>query len=165
VKVLNWFDKLSERSDLIKRYISPYIHNFLDGLTFLNEIKYFLLATAFMISTWGVAFIEYFVVMKAFIPEAQPLWVMICLGSLAIGVSIPSAPAYFGVFEVFVGGALILFGVDGNVAFAFAVLIHFYHFVINGIFGLIGFFREGKSLSSILSDIFRQKEKAGTLQE
>lgn len=164
-KVIAWVERVSERSKFMKRFVSPYVHNFLEGLVFLNQVKYFLLATGLMISTWAVAFIEYYVVMKAFIPSAQPLWVTLCLGSLAIGVSIPSAPAYFGVFEVFVGGALTLFGVDGNVAFAYALLIHFYHFVINGVFGLIGLLREGRSLGSIFSEIFRQKKTTEAPQE
>jgi uncharacterized protein (TIRG00374 family) len=164
-RVLGWFDGLEERSKFVKRFISPYLHNFINGLNFLDQWKYFLSATGWMISTWAVAFLEYYIVMKAFLPEAQLLWVTLCLGSLAIGVSIPSAPAYFGVFEMFVAGALVRFGVDHNIAFAYAVLIHFYHFLINGLLGLLGLLREGNSLSSIFSDIFRQKKTPDTIQE
>jgi len=87
--------------------------------------------------------------MKAFIPEAQPLWAAFTLAFMAIGVAAPSSPGAMGVFELSVVAALSFFGVDPAVSGAYALTMHAAHYLTTGILGTIGLIKDGLSLSGI----------------
>jgi uncharacterized protein (TIRG00374 family) len=159
VQIQNWVDKKSESSRFFQRFVKKYSNNFLQGLEFMREPKFFFPAVLFMLGAWGIALLEYFVLLKSFIPVATIWWAALGLGALAFGVAIPSAPAYVGVFE----GALVLALVplvgeaQKDSILAYALVIHIMHFILNGIFGLIGFLVQGNSISGLLKDISQQK--------
>ena len=71
-----------------------------------------------------------------------------------MGVALPSAPAALGVFEASIVGALSILGVSAG-ALGFALLMHLFQFVITAILGIIGLIQEGRSISSLLSDVRR----------
>lgn len=158
-KIQNWIDKTSERSRFVKRYVQRYSKNFLEGLEFIHEPGFFFPAFGFMVAAWIMALLEYFILLRNFIPAATLLWAALGLGALAFGVAIPSAPAYVGVFEGVMVLALVpLAGeTQKGLILAYALVIHILHFILNGVFGLIGFIIQGNSISAIWKDISQQK--------
>jgi hypothetical protein len=71
---------------------------------------------------------------------------MFVIGIVSFGAALPSAPAALGVFEGAIVGALVLLGVPAATALAYAILLHFFHIIISGIFGFYGFAKDGESL-------------------
>lgn len=158
-QIQNWIDRTSERSGFFRKYIQRYSKNFLQGLEFMHEPGYFFPALGFMVVAWIIALLEYFVLLRSFIPAATLLWASLGLGVLAFGVAIPSAPAYAGVFEGVMVLALVPLAGEPQkgLILAYALVIHILHFILNGIFGLIGFIIQGNSISDIWKDISQQK--------
>lgn len=158
-RIQAWIDKKSESSRFFQRFVQKYSKNFLEGLGFMHEPRFFLPAFGLMLLSWSGALAEYFILLKSFIPVATIWWAALALGTVAFGVAIPSAPASVGVFE----GALVLALVplagepQKGLILAYALVIHILHFILNGIFGLIGFLVQGESISDIWKGITLQK--------
>lgn len=158
VKIQTWVDRKSETSKFFSRFVQKYSKNFLEGLGFMHEPRYFLPAFGLMLLAWLGALAEYFILLKSFIPLATIWWAAIGLGALAFGVAIPSAPAYVGVFEGVMVLALVpLVGEpQKGLVLAYALVIHIMHFILNGIFGLIGFLVQGESIADIWKGVSLQ---------
>jgi uncharacterized protein (TIRG00374 family) len=50
-------------------------------------------------------------------------------GLIAIGVALPSAPGFFGIFELFAKAGLTIYGVPDDLAVAWAISFHFLSFI------------------------------------
>jgi len=160
--VQKWIDKQSIKSKFFQKFIQKYSSDFIKGLEFFQSPKYFFPAMGWLIAAWILAWLEYFILLRCFVPEATIWWAALGLGALAFGVAIPSAPAYVGVFE----GALVLALVplvgepQKGLIIAYALVIHITHFVINGLLGLIGFLVQGDSISGLFKDIARHRTQS-----
>ena len=122
---------------------------FLTGLAVLKDPGAFLRAILVFTINWLAAVIQYFVLMKAFFPEARPIWAVFCLGVAALGAAAPSLPGGVLVYEAVVMGALALFTQDASRSAAFAIFNHFLNYFITGILGGYALFKDGESLSSL----------------
>ena len=152
-----WFDVKTEKNQFIQKHIRGRIDSTLEGLQALTDWKIFLSGLGLLAISWAISTVEYFIMIRIFIPEANFWWALFSLGVLALGVAIPSAPANIGVYEASIVAALAVVHVDPARALAFAVFIHFYHFVINSVLGIIGFLKEGKSLNYWFSTFLPKK--------
>jgi glycosyltransferase 2 family protein len=158
-----WFDLKTEKNEFIQKHIRGRIDSLLDGLQALTDWKIFLSGLGLLAISWSISTVEYFIMLRSFIPQATFAWAMFSLGILALGVAIPSAPANIGVFEASIVAALAVVHVDPTVALAFAVLVHFYHFTINSLIGIVGILKEGKSLNYWFSTFL--PKKVGVIKE
>jgi uncharacterized protein (TIRG00374 family) len=61
---------------------------------------------------------------------------LIALGFANLGILVPSTPAYIGTFEYFASQGLILVGVAGPLALAYAIVVHIAFFIPVTIWGL-----------------------------
>jgi uncharacterized membrane protein YbhN (UPF0104 family) len=112
-----------------------------------------------MLLTWFFNIAWYYMLMRSFLPEATWLWALFSIAVASVGVAIPSSPAYVGVFEAVIVGALTLFGVDPAVSLAYAVVGHILYFVITGVIGIIGFWQQGESLGGVYNRLIRREAK------
>lgn len=71
-------------------------------------------------------------------------WVV--LAFVGLGISIPSAPGYIGVFHVAAAKAVEMFGLSASAAVAFAIVFHASQFVPVTLVGWLYLIREGLSL-------------------
>ena len=71
-------------------------------------------------------------------------WVV--LAFVGLGISIPSAPGYIGVFHVAAAKAVEIFGLSASAAVAFAIVFHASQFVPVTLVGWLYLLREGLSL-------------------
>ena len=110
----------------------------LDGLEALTSPLTLVWVVALMLASWAVQIVAYGMTLRALVPQASYLWAAFVLGSVGMGIAVPSAPGGLGVMEgvmVFVLGAL---GVDASVALAFALAMHAVYYVVTGVLGWIG---------------------------
>ncbi len=153
-------EQIGSRWKFAERVIVPQILNLIKGLSILNNPRQFLFGLGLILLAWLVAVTEYYVVLLAIEPNAAYWWGIFTDAVLALGIAIPSAPAALGTFEAAIVGALKILGVDETHGLAFAITMHFVHFVITGIFGLIGLLRQGRPLGELLADMqIRTQEK------
>ena len=75
----------------------------------------------------------------------------------AFGAALPSAPAGLGVFEGVMVTAFALLGVNADLAFTHAVVIHALAIVFTGILGLIGLRLQGQALVSLYQRAMHSK--------
>lgn len=143
---LKTYHTLSEKVPILSKFGETRVEAFFEGLAVLREGNRFALAILWMAIDWFIAIIQYYILLLAFIPEAEFLWATFTLGVAALGIAAPSSPGGIGVFELSVIGALAVFGVNASLALAFAITTHLIQFLMTGILGAIGFLRDGESL-------------------
>lgn len=149
------FNGLSEKIPILKKFGSQRVEAFFDGLIVLTDVRRSAQVIGLMTLNWTIGIFQYYLLLLAFFPEAQLHWATFVLGVAAVGVAAPSSPASLGVFELLVTGALTAIGVDESAALAFAVTTHTIQIAVTGLFGAIGFFRDGESLL----DIYRRSRQ------
>lgn len=143
---LNRWPRLAER-------LLPRLDAVLDGLGALTDLRQFSAALAWMLVSWALAVVEYFVLLKVMIPQAEWWWGLFVLGAAAAGVAVPSAPSAVGIYEGAIVGALVLLGAGaGGAALAYAVLLHLTHFALTCTIGFIGLAVDGFSLGKLYGE-------------
>jgi len=151
------FTRLVERvtspAPRLSHWLKDKLASFLEGLSALKSAGRFLQVAFWMLLTWFFNVAWYFLLMRSFLPEATWLWAFFSIAVASVGVAIPSSPAYIGVFEGVMVGALSLFGVDSAVSLAYAVVAHVLYFAITGIIGIIGFWQQGESLGAVYNQL------------
>ena len=149
--------KLGERFGFINKWITPKLGSVLDGFAVLTRPEYFAISLGMMLLSWGAIVLEEFIILRSLVPDAPLWWIGFVMSAAALGAAVPSAPAALGVFEGFTVGALSLLGVDPGKGLAFAILAHLISFTFSNLLGIIGFIREGESISSLYQRLFAKK--------
>lgn len=158
---LDIFHKLSGRFPALQKVGGSFLESFFQGLGVLTDGWLFLRFLFWMILNWAIALLAYALMVIAFFPEAEPIWVVFGLGMTAFGGAIPSAPGGVGTVEGAVVFALTRFTSDESTAFAVALTIRIYNYLNSTVVGLIGLSSEGQTLSGVYHQLmsFRNKEK------
>ncbi len=159
-QVLTIFHKLSQRWPHLQR-IGGGLEAFLGGLNVLNEGRVFLLFLFWMTLNWLLAWLAYFLMARAYFPQATPLWGLFGLGAAAFGGAIPSLPGAIGTFEGAFAGALVLLGGDPSTALAVALTARLYNYFNSGVFGAMGLARDGESLTHLYMQLHTLTESDG----
>ena len=154
---LDLFHKLSARWPTLQRIGGNFLESFFMGLGVLNDGWLFIRFLFWMTLNWGVAIISYYLIIRAFFPQAQVVWGMFGLGAAAFGGAIPSLPGAVGTFEGAFGGAVTLLTHNESTALAVALTGRLYNYINSGVVGGIGILREGQTLSGI----YEQLKKIG----
>lgn len=117
-----------------------------DGLSALGQVGPLLTSFGWMASSWALAGLEYWLVLRAFAPGAPYGWALLTLCVTLLGVALPSSPGYFGVYEASAVAALSLVGVEGGTALGYALVLHALHFGITTVLGATALAAEGETL-------------------
>jgi len=158
---LELFHKLSQRWPVLQRVGGDLIEAFLEGLVVLTDGWLFARFLFWMTVNWGVALFSYYLIIRAFFPDAQAIWAFFGLGIAAFGNAVPSLPGAIGTFEGAFGGALTILTGDQSTALAASLAGRLYMYISAITLGLIGLASEGETLSGIYQQLreFRAKEK------
>ena len=156
---LDLFHKLSARWPALQRFGGNFLEAFFAGLSVLTDGWLFVRFLFWMTLNWGIAVISYYLIIRAFFPQAQVVWGMFGLGAAAFGGAVPSLPGAVGTFEGAFGGAITLLTGDQSTALAVALTGRLYNYINSGVIGGIGLLREGQTLSGIYEQLknFRTK--------
>jgi uncharacterized protein (TIRG00374 family) len=152
-KVHSWVSRLGQRWPLVQKWIVPSLDSLLDGLGTLTRLDQFLLAFFWIFLSWVLWVLLYYVMLLPVSPGMPLYRSMFMTGVLALGLAIPQAPGGLGVFEASVVATLAIFGISPSAALAYALLMHFMQFVIDGIFGFIELVRSRNSISNLFEQI------------
>jgi uncharacterized protein (TIRG00374 family) len=152
-KVHGWVSRLGQRWPLVQKWIVPSLDSLLDGLGTLTRLDQFLLAFFWIFMSWVLWVALYYVMLQPISPGFPLYRSMFMTGVLALGLAIPQAPGGLGVFEASVVATLAIFGISPSAALAYALLMHFMQFVIDGIFGFIELVRSRNSIGNLFEQI------------
>jgi hypothetical protein len=153
-------EKIGKRWPPLQRLTGRVVPQLIAGLAVLTDGRRFLKALFWLTLDWAIAIFQYYVLVRAFIPEATLLWASFALMVAALGIAAPSSPGGVGVFEAAIVGALALFGVDTSVALAAAITAHLIQYLVTGVLGAYALFKDGESLSGLYRRV-RQIEPTG----
>ena len=150
---LDLFHKLSVRWPALQRFGGTFLESFFAGLGVLTDGWLFLRFLFWMTLNWLIAIVSYYLIIRAFFPQAQVVWGMFGLGAAAFGGAIPSLPGAVGTFEGAFGGAITLLTGDQSTALAVALTGRLYNYINSGVIGGLGLMREGQTLSGIYAQL------------
>jgi uncharacterized protein (TIRG00374 family) len=163
---LDLFHKLSARWPALQRLGGSFLESFFAGLSVLTDAWLFVRFLFWMTVNWGIAIVSYYLIIRAFFPQAQVVWGMFGLGAAAFGGAVPSLPGAVGTFEGAFGGAITLLTGDQSTALAVALTGRLYNYINSGVIGGIGLLKEGQTLSGIYRQLMNlgTKEQAGQIE-
>ena len=124
--------------------------NFVEGLSILRAPRDFARVAVWSLALWLVNAAAFYTGFLAFhIDGLPPTSAFLLQGIVAIGVAIPAAPGFFGLFELTSRAGLALYGVAAGPAVSFAVGIHLGWFVPITVIGLWTLARANLSLADL----------------
>jgi len=156
VRISNWFRRWGENNQFINSWLAPKITKILSGLSVLNNPVMFLLAFGSLALSWLIAFGENYIVFQSLFPNPPFWWMIFVLSAGAFGAALPSAPAGLGVFEGVMVAAFGLLGVEADLAFTHAIIIHVLAFVYANLFGLIGLRLRGEAAVGLFQRVIQR---------
>ena len=160
--VLDWVDRMGERNRLVKKLAGRRVIAFFDGLAILTDGRLFLKALGWEGLNWLVGILQYYLFLWAFFPHPNLLWAVFAVGVGALGIAAPSSPGAIGVYEAVLVGALVVFGLEASATIAFALSMHIVGYLITGLIGGYGLYKDGESLTSMYSRLGKMKSEGET---
>jgi hypothetical protein len=157
--ILVWLERWGKKAAFIDRWVKPKAAQILEGLSVLSNPRLFLLAFGSLFISWMLAFVQNFVVFRTLYPNPPFWWMIFVLSIGTFGIALPSGPAGLGVFEGAMVAGFALLGVDAELGFAHAIIIHAVSIVYNNIFGLIGLHLRGEALVDLYQRSIRRSPK------
>ena len=156
-RINQWMTKWGERSNFIQTKVAPRVAEVLTGLAVLRKPGAFLLAFGSLAISWAISFGENYIIFNQLQANPPFWWMIFVLSMAAFGAALPSAPAGLGVFEGVMVAAFALLGVDADLAFTHAIVVHVLSFVYTSILGLIGLQLQGQALVSLYRRAVRKE--------
>jgi hypothetical protein len=150
-KLLAWLAGLTLPWPTFQEGLIDRLGRFLSGLEIMKDTPRFLKAFGWMVLTWGVTLLHFYLLLLAFLPDAKLVWAAFALGAVAVGVTVPSSPGNLGVYEASLVAALTLFGISGSIALAYALLSHFVLLSVTALFGSYTLVQEGLALRNLFA--------------
>lgn len=104
--------------------VAGLIHGVAEGLGAMRSPVRLAAVAAWSAVLWLVGAASFWIMFRAFGLDLGWSAAFLVQGVLAFGVALPSTPGYVGVFEAVIVAVLSVFGVDKDLAFAYAVTYH-----------------------------------------
>lgn len=128
----------------LRRPVVDALEAFLRGIQSLREPRLIVSALLWSLAIWGVGGLGFWLGFRAFGIDAPFHAALFLQSVVALAVSLPSAPGFFGTFEYGVRLGLVdVFGVEMNKAMGFAIGFHLGGFVPITLIGLYFVWRLG----------------------
>jgi uncharacterized membrane protein YbhN (UPF0104 family) len=142
--IVSWYQRLARRvAPRFEERGKDVLLAFASGLSVLRSPRRFVAVLGWTIAHWVVNALAWWIACKA-VGIGVPFSAMFVLqGLIAIGVAIPSAPGFFGVFEALGREGLGLYGVDPTLAVTWAIGFHLLSFIPITLIGGYYFVRLG----------------------
>jgi len=156
---LDLFHKLSARWPSLQRFGGGFLESFFAGLGVLTDGWLFLRFLFWMILNWGIAVGAYYLMIRAYFPDAQFIWTFFALGAVAFGGAIPALPGGVGTADGAITAALTLLTGDGATALAVALTVRLYNYLNSGVIGGIGLAREGETLGGVYRELMALRNR------
>jgi uncharacterized protein (TIRG00374 family) len=129
--------------------VARFFERFAEGLSILKSPQRFLLAFIWTLVHWLVCAASYWLAYLAIGLEAPFMSALFVQTMIVLAVALPQAPGFVGVFETVAVLALAVYGVEKEIAFAWAIAYHVVTYIPVTVLGLIYSIRMGLSLGEI----------------
>jgi uncharacterized protein (TIRG00374 family) len=159
---LGLFNRLSTRWPKVQERGTDFLASLFSGLAVLTEGWLFVKVLLWMTFNWAVAVLQYYLLVRAFFPNAQPVWALFGLGAVAFGNAIPSLPGAVGTFEGAMAGALTIVSGNESASLAAALTAHLVNYLLTGVIGLAALSREGETLAGIYRQLRKRQASLRT---
>jgi uncharacterized protein (TIRG00374 family) len=154
-RLIGWFELVAGRiSPRLAQRGRATLLSFAGGLGVLRDPRRFAATLWWTLLHWLVNAAAYWVAFRAVGFEAPFTAALFFQGIVAIGVAVPSAPGFFGVFEAIAKTTLPIYGVSETLAVSWAIGFHIFTFIPITVIGIVYFARLGMHLG----DLKRAKE-------
>ncbi len=146
------FEALARRllPHALQRKVIDLLEGFLQGLTAIRRPVLVLRVAAWSAAVWGINALSFWIGFHAFgvhVPFSGALFLQ---AIIALAVSLPSVPGFFGIYEAAVRVGLVgVWGVATAPAIAFALGFHITTFIPVTLFGLFYVWRLGLTWSEV----------------
>jgi uncharacterized protein (TIRG00374 family) len=157
-RALGLFDRLTARWPKVQKLGDTLLAPLFSGLAILTDGWLFIRFLLWMTLNWAISIGQFYILMLAFFPNAQPAWALFGLGAVAFGNAIPSMPGAIGTYEGALAGALTLVTHNESAALALAVTSHLFSYVVNGVVGLYALSNEGETLMGVYRQLRKRQE-------
>jgi glycosyltransferase 2 family protein len=131
----------------LERRLLPLLETALRGLEGVRTPRHALPLAAWTVVAWTVPAVAAWAMLRAMHLELPLVAGWAVLAAAGVGISLPSAPGYVGVFHAAVALALGIFGVAPATAVGYALLLHASQFVPVTLIGWAALVREQMSLA------------------
>jgi len=155
---LSLFQRFTVRWPGLQKQGRDFLVSLFSGLSILTDGWLFFRVLLWMTLDWTISILQFFLLVRAFFPQATAVWSLFGLGALAFGNAIPSLPGAVGTFEGALGGAISLLGGDQSTALAAALTAHLFNYLSTGIIGLYALSSEGETLMGIYRQLRKRQE-------
>jgi hypothetical protein len=143
--------------ELIARRLAPRLEargrdalvSLANGLSVLRTPRRFVAVFAWTVLHWLVNALAFWIAFRAVGVSAPFSAALFLQGLIAIGVAIPQAPGFFGVFETFGKYGLEIYGVSPDAAVTWALGFHFLSYIPITVIGGWYFVRAGLSMRDL----------------
>jgi uncharacterized membrane protein YbhN (UPF0104 family) len=159
---LGLFNRLTARSPKLQKLGLDFLSPLFSGLAILVDVKLFVRFLLWMTLNWAIAIFQFYILILAFFPAAQPIWALLGLGAVAFGNAIPSMPGAIGTFEAALVWALTLVSHNQSAALALAVTDHLIGYFVTGVIGLYALTNEGETLMGVYRQLRMRQEEPET---
>ena len=156
---LGLFDRLTSRWPKLQKVGEAFLAPLFSGLAILTDGWLFVRFLLWMILNWAIAIFQFYILILAFFPNAQPVWVLFGLGAVAFGNAIPSLPGAVGTFEAALGWALTLVTHNQSASLALAVVAHLTNYLTTGILGAYALSTEGETLMGVYRQLRHRQDR------
>ncbi|HET9424755.1 MAG TPA: lysylphosphatidylglycerol synthase transmembrane domain-containing protein [Gemmatimonadaceae bacterium] len=131
--------------------VARFFEKFAAGLTILKDPRRFMLAFLWTLVHWLVCAGSYWIAYQAIGLDAPFMSALFVQTIIVLAVALPQAPGFIGVFEGFAVLALAVYGIDRELAFAWAITYHVVTYIPVTVLGLIYSIRMGLNVGEIKS--------------
>jgi hypothetical protein len=125
------------------------LRSFAQGLSILKSPRHFSAVFGWTLLNWTLQPVAFWLGFKAVGIDVPWSAALLVQGAIVVGVSVPSTPGFFGLFEIAAAAALPLYGVTKTAATTWAILFHVASFIPITIIGAYYFARLGLKMSDI----------------
>lgn len=148
--------------------IEPSIRSFLQGFSVLRKSEHYLSITITSVLVWVFYILVVYVSFFAFDfynRYGLDIWAsFVVLGTVSIGIMIPSSPGYVGTYHWFCMKSLSFYGIPESEALSFAVISHALNTIPFTVLGLLYFWRENLRFSDAVAEKELVEEEEAAVQ-
>jgi len=111
-------------SSNLKRCLMNNIINIIESLKFIRFDTYLLIIILLSVIVWIFDGLTFYIMLKAMGLYWDPVMAFFCMAFVNLGLIVPSAPGYFGVYHGLVIISLSFFGITTEQALAYGSIVH-----------------------------------------
>lgn len=126
-------------SNKLKATLSDIIENFVKGLSPLKNLSDWVKAILWSFLLWSLGLCQIYFIEMAVGIELPFIAAFIIQSMAALGVMVPFAPGYIGIFHQFVKTGFLFYNISGEKALAAAILLHGSFYFPTIILGCVAF--------------------------